>query len=93
MVRATKKRYPHEPDYAVTPGEVLQETMEALGMTRADLAKRTGLSRKTVNQIIQVREPISYDSALWLERVTGVAARVWNNLETAYRERLAQRQE
>jgi addiction module HigA family antidote len=93
MVAAMKKRYPHEPDYAVAPGEVLQETIDALGMTQADLAKRTGLSKKTVNQIIQGREPVSHDSALRLERVTGVAARVWNNLEAAYRERLARRQE
>jgi addiction module HigA family antidote len=93
MVTAIKKRYPHEPDYAVAPGEVLQETIDALGMTQADLAKRTGLSKKTINQIIRGREPISHDSALRLERVTGVAAHIWNNLEALYRERVGRRRE
>jgi addiction module HigA family antidote len=93
MATAMTKRYPHEPDYLVTPGEVLHETIDALGMTQVDLARRTGLSKKTVNQIIQGREPISYDTALRLERVTGVAARFWNNLESNYRERLTRLEE
>ena len=47
------KRYSYEPDYAVAPGETLQET------------------------------------AIRLERVTGVPAGMWNNLEANYREQLA----
>ena len=31
------------PDYQVTPGEVLQDYLEGLGMTQAELAARTGL--------------------------------------------------
>ena len=93
MAAATAKRYPHEPDYIVAPGEVLQETIDALGMTQADLAKRTGLSKKTVNQIMQGREPLSHVTALRLERVVGVPARFWNTLEATYRERLARREE
>ena len=93
MAAATAKRYPHEPDYIVAPGEVLQETIDALGMTQADLAKRTGLSKKTVNQIMQGREPLSHVTALRLERVVGVSARFWNTLEATYRERLARREE
>jgi addiction module HigA family antidote len=91
-----KKRYPYEPNYIVTPGEVLQETVDALGMTQAELATRTGLSKKTVNQIIQGREPISSETAFRLERVTGAPARFWMNLETNYqeqREREAERTE
>jgi HTH-type transcriptional regulator / antitoxin HigA len=93
MVATAQKRYPHEPDYAVSPGEVLQETIDALGMTQVDLAKRTGLSKKTINQIIRGHEPISCDTALRLERVTSVPARLWNNLEATFRERLARLEE
>jgi len=93
MVAIEKNRYPHEPDYAVAPGEVLQGTIDTLGMTQADLARRTGLSKKTINQIIQGHEPLSYDTALRLERVTCVPARFWNNLEAIYRERLARLEE
>jgi HTH-type transcriptional regulator / antitoxin HigA len=93
MIAKAKNRYPHEPDYAVAPGEVLQETIDALGMTQADLAKRTGLSKKTINQIIQGHEPLSPLTALRLERVLGVPARFWNNLEATYRERRARLEE
>jgi addiction module HigA family antidote len=93
MAATATKRYPHEPDYIVAPGEVLQETIDSLGMTQVDLAKRTGLSSKTVNQIMQGREPLSHVTALRLERVVGVPARFWNNLEATYRERLARREE
>jgi addiction module HigA family antidote len=86
---SVKQHYPHEPDYAVAPGGVLQDTIDALGMSQADLAMRTGLSKKTINQIIRGREPLSHDTALRLERVTGTPARLWNSLEAGYRERLA----
>jgi HTH-type transcriptional regulator / antitoxin HigA len=90
---SVKQRYPHEPDYAVAPGGVLQDTIDALGMSQADLALRTGLSKKTINQIIRGREPLSHDTALRLERVTGTPARLWNSLEAGYRERLARLEE
>ncbi|MCK4341880.1 MAG: HigA family addiction module antidote protein [Phycisphaerae bacterium] len=86
---STKRRYGFEPDYAVAPGETLQETIESLGMTQRDLALRTGMAPKTINEIIKGKAPITPDTAVLLERVTGVPARMWNNLETNYREQLA----
>lgn len=35
------------------PGELLAVTLAAAGMTQADLARRTGLSTKHVNQVVQ----------------------------------------
>ena len=81
--------YSYEPDYAVVPGETLQETIEALGIDQRELAARSGLSAKHVNQIIKGVAPITHDTAIRLERVTGVPARMWNNLESNYREQLA----
>lgn len=86
---SAKRRYGFEPDYAVAPGETLQETIESLGMTQRDLALRTGMAPKTINEIIKGKAPITPDTAVFLERVTGVAARMWNNLEMNYREQLA----
>ena len=37
------------PDYDVSPGEVLEDYLESLGMTQAELAARTGLTKKTCN--------------------------------------------
>lgn len=82
-------RYPHEPDYAVPPGATLAETLDAIAMDQRELARRADLAEKTVSQIINGHAPITHETAIKLERVTGVPARMWNNLETAYRERRA----
>lgn len=91
MSKRSAQRFVYEPDYATPPGATLQETIELLGMTQAQLATRTGLSKKTINQIIQGHEPISHETALRLERVTGVPAHFWNDRELRYRERLAKK--
>lgn len=82
-------KYTYEPDYAVPPGRTLQETIDALGIDQRELASRTGLSFKHINQIIKGTAPISHETSILLERVTGVPARMWNNLEANYREQLA----
>jgi addiction module HigA family antidote len=71
----------------------LQETLEAKNLSQADLALRTGLSEKTISQIINGKEPVSHKTALLLEKVLGTPAHFWNNLESKYRERLAKREE
>lgn len=85
--RPITTRYPHEPDYAVPPGATLAETLDAIGMDQRELARRADLAEKTVSQIINGHAPITHETAIKLERVTGVPARMWNNLETAYQER------
>ncbi len=89
MSRGRRQRYPFEPDYAVAPGETLSETLESLGMSQRDLALRTGMSTKTINEIVKGKAPITPDTSVLLERVTGVPSRMWNNLEANYREQLA----
>lgn len=81
-------RYPYEPDYAVAPGRTLRETIDSLGIDQRELAARTGLSAKHINQVIKGVAPIAHDTAIRFERVTGVPARMWNNLEANYREQL-----
>lgn len=79
----------YEPDHATPPGASLRSTLTAMGMTQADLAARAGLSLKHVNQIVQGVAPVTHETSLLLEKVTGVSARVWNALEANYRDRLA----
>jgi HTH-type transcriptional regulator/antitoxin HigA len=78
-----------EPDYDVAPGETLRAALEALGMTQVQLAARTGLSVKHVNQMAQGVAPVTPETALLLEKATGVNARMWNVLEATYRERVS----
>jgi len=91
--KQAKERYAYEPDYAVPPGQTLQETIDALGIEQKELATRAGLSVKHVNQIVKGIAPITQDTAIRLDRVTGVPARMWNNLEANYREQVARLEE
>ena len=84
---------PFEPDYAVLPGETLNETLERTGMSQTALAERTGLSRKTINGIINGSEPLTPDTAIALEKVFGVPARFWINLQKNYDEASARLRE
>ena len=76
-------------DYATPPGETLAETIEAMGITQTELARRMGRPIKTVNEIIQGKTSLTADTAIELERVLGVPASLWNGLESNYREHLA----
>ncbi|GBF34451.1 HigA protein [Desulfocucumis palustris] len=83
----------YEPDYAVPPGETLLETIEKMGMTQSELAERTGRPKKTINEIIKGKAAITSETARQLERVLGIPANFWNNLEQNYREKLAEIEE
>lgn len=76
-------------DWAVAPGEILQEALEDRGMSQSELARRMGRPTKTINEIVNGRAAITPDTALQLELTLGVSATFWNNLEVAYREHLA----
>ncbi len=76
----------YRPNYAVPPGETLRETIEAYGMSQAELAERTGRPKKTISEIITAKAAITAETALQLERVLGVPASFWNNLERNYQE-------
>jgi HTH-type transcriptional regulator/antitoxin HigA len=73
------------PDYGTSPGTTLREHLERLGLTQSDLAERTGRPKKTINEIIQGKASITPETALQFERVFGVDASFWLNLERIYR--------
>jgi len=81
------------PNYVSPPGETLIETLETIGMTQTELAKRTGRPKKMINEIIKGKATITSETSLQLERVLGVPASFWNNREHQYRETLARLKE
>jgi HTH-type transcriptional regulator/antitoxin HigA len=83
-----QKEHRFEPDYSVAPGRTLRARLKQISVSQSDLASRAGLSAKHVNQIMQGVAPITPETALVLERVTGTPAGVWNRLEADYREAL-----
>ena len=76
-------------DLAIPPGEVLEEELEARGMTQKGLAARLGRPPQVVNEIIKAKKAITPETALGLEKVLGVDAQFWVNLEATYRITLA----
>lgn len=88
-----KERYPYRPSHVLPPGDTLRETLEALEMSQTLLAQRTGLSGKHINQIIQGQSALTHETAIALERATGVPARLWNSLESQYRDHITRLRE
>ena len=63
-------------------GEMLtQEFLEPLGITQAELAEKTGLPRKHVNELCRDRRAVTADTALILGRVFGNSADFWLNTQ------------
>ena len=77
--------YKFRPDYAVPPGEILEERLEVWGMSQAEFARRCGRSPKLISQIVAGKAPITAATALRFEKVTDLDARTWLNMESSYR--------
>lgn len=80
-------------DLAVPPGEYLAEVIADLDMTQADLSRRMGRPVQAINEIVMGKKAITSETALQLERVTGVPAHIWTGLEEEYRLVLAKQEE
>ena len=77
------------PDYASPPGDMLAETIEYLGITQTELARRMVRPIKTIHEIVQAKAAVTADTALELEHILGVPAHLWMNMEANHREYLA----
>ena len=62
-------------------------------MSQADLARRMGRPSQAINEIAHGKKAITPETAIQLEKVTGVPAHVWTGLEEEYRLILAQEEE
>lgn len=72
------------PTVAILPGETIRENMKYLGMNQKELATRLDITEKHLSNIINGNSPITYETALKLERVIGPSAKFWMNLESNY---------
>ena len=72
------------PDYAVPPGWILDERLEAMGMSHAEFARRCGRSPKLISDIINAKAPIEPETAIQFEHVLGMNARIWIGMESDY---------
>ena len=70
------------------PGDTIQETIDEIDMSQAELAERLGRSIPKLNELIKGKAPITKETATKLEYVLGVPANFWLNLERAYQDEL-----
>lgn len=69
------------PNWATHPGEHLEEYLDVRGLTQAQFARIAGLTPKLVSEIINKKNPVSPDTAIAFERVLGLKAYIWTNLQ------------
>ena len=80
-------------DLPIPPGEVLEEELEARGMTQKELAARLGRPAQAINEIIKAKKSITPETAIGLGKVLGIDPQFWTNLEVNYRMTLARKRE
>lgn len=72
------------PDWSLHPGVLLRRVLQQQQIRQSELAERTGLSAKHVNQIVNRSVGITGDVAVVLERALGVPAQFWTRAEADY---------
>lgn len=79
------------PDSVTPLGDTLEETLEAKGMTRTELASRMGYPLSMIDEIVAGETAVTPEIAVQLEQALDVPASFWLNREHRYREVLARR--
>ena len=74
----SKKRKPTH------PGEILREdVLPSLNITQAELAKRLGVSRLTVSELLHEKRTLSPDMALRLSKLLNTTPESWLRMQQA----------
>lgn len=75
----------------IHPGEILlEEFIKPMGITNARLASDLDVPTSRISEIVNMRRPITVDTAMRLAVFFNMEARFWLNLQTEYDVRVAQ---
>jgi len=70
---------------AMHPGEILREDiLPALGRTKTEIARLLGISRQTLYDILDEKQPVTVAMAVRLGKLIGNGPVFWLNLQRAY---------
>src|SRR5438445_10900188 len=73
-----------EPKTAPHPGEAVVEYLDFYGWSQRDLARRTGLTPKTISEICNGKSPITPTTALAFEKAFQLPRHLWLNLQRQF---------
>lgn len=79
----------HLSNLAIPPGEHLQEETEYRGISAEELAAALEMTDLAVAEVFCGDRPVTPTTATNLERLLGISAQFWLNLEARYRLTLA----
>ena len=82
---------PFNPDWVSPPGETIQDALDELGLSQAELAGRMGVTEKHVTELIKGKIGLTSEIASKLELVLGEPASFWLQREAVYQQRFARR--
>lgn len=68
----------------IHPGEILQDELDALGMSAAALARAINVPANRISQILAGKRNLTADTALRLARYLGTSPDLWMNLQKTY---------
>ena len=75
------------------PGEMLRENvLPALGKSKTEIARLLGISRQTLYDILNEKQPVTPGMALRLGKLCGNGPDLWINLQRAYDLAIAERE-
>lgn len=66
------------------PGRIVKKSLEALNMSSKEFSYRTGISERTLSDLINEKGSITFDVAEKLSEFFGMDIRYWTNLQTQY---------
>ena len=67
------------------PGELIREDLlPALGVSKTELARSLGISRQTLYDILNERQPVTAEMAIRFGKLFGNGARFWANMQRAF---------
>ena len=72
------------PDYASHPGKLLAEELEAQDISQRELARKMRRPYPAINEVIRGRKRMTAATALDLERMLGIKAYLWLNMQAHY---------
>ncbi|MCY4619491.1 MAG: HigA family addiction module antitoxin [Chloroflexi bacterium] len=74
----------YRPNRALHPGRFLKDQLAHFGMSQRELAERMERPPQVINQITREKKSITPETALGIEKVLGIDAQFWINLQAVH---------